>query len=72
METFPNFGNVSMKNSTVFSQVEMKTAMGIVGAGIIYLGLVAPSFSTTIALVGAFILTAALTIGGITLKNNKT
>ena len=43
-------------------------SMAVVGAGIIYLGLVAPSFSTTIALVGTFILIAAIGIGALTFK----
>jgi len=56
------------EKQNIFGVRVIAIAMGVVGAGIIYLGLVAPSFSTTIALVGTFILIAALTIGGFTKK----
>ncbi len=56
------------EKQNIFGVRVIAIAMGVVGAGIIYLGLVAPSFSTTIALVGTFILIAALIIGSFTLK----
>ncbi|SOD11817.1 sodium:solute symporter family protein [Pedobacter xixiisoli] len=59
------------EKQNIFGIRVIAISMAVVGAGIIYLGLVAPSFSTIIAVVGALILLGAIAIGGVTLKKNK-
>ncbi len=56
------------EKQNIFGIRVIAIAMAVVGAGIVYLGLVAPSFSTTIALVGTSILIASIAIGALTYK----
>ncbi len=56
------------EKQNIFGIRVIAISMAVVGAGIVYLGLVAPSFSTTIALVGTFILIASIAIGALTYK----
>ncbi|MFN0293876.1 sodium:solute symporter family protein [Pedobacter helvus] len=56
------------EKQNIFGIRVIAIAMAVVGAGIVYLGLVAPSFSTTIALVGTSILIVSIAIGALTYK----
>ncbi|WAC42725.1 sodium:solute symporter family transporter [Pedobacter sp. SL55] len=56
------------EKQNVFGIRVIAISMAVVGAGIVYLGLVAPSFSNIIAAVGALIFVAAAAIGMVTIK----
>lgn len=71
IEAFDEEENQAAEKQNIFGIRVIAISMAVVGAGIIYLGLVAPSFSTVIAVVGALILLAALGIGALTLKRKK-
>lgn len=59
------------EKQNVFGVRVIAISMAVVGAGVMYLGLVAPSFSTIIVAVGTLILIAALLIGAVTAKKKK-
>lgn len=69
IEAFDEEEQQAAEKQNIFGVRVIAISMAVVGAGIIYLGLVAPSFSTIIAAVGALILIGAIAIGAATLKN---
>lgn len=68
VEVFDEEEHRAAEKQNIFGVRVIAISMAVVGAGIVYLGLVAPSFSTTIAIVGALILAAAAAIGVATVK----
>jgi SSS family transporter len=68
VEAFDQEEAIAAEKQNIFGVRVIAISMAVVGAGIVYLGLVAPSFSTTIATVGALILVAAAAIGVATVK----
>ncbi|MFN0256956.1 sodium:solute symporter family protein [Pedobacter ureilyticus] len=68
VEAFDEEEAIAAEKQNIFGVRVIAISMAVVGAGIVYLGLVAPSFSTTIATVGALILVAAAAIGVATVK----
>ena len=72
IEAFNEEEHKAAEKQNIFGIRVIAISMAVVGAGIIYLGLVAPSFSFIITVVGALILIAALLIGVVTVKKQKT
>lgn len=71
IEAFNEEEHQAAEKQNIFGIRVIAISMAVVGAGIIYLGLVAPSFSFIITVVGALILIAALLIGVVTVKKEK-
>lgn len=71
VEAFDEEEHQAAEKQNMFGVRVIAISMSVVGAGIVYLGLVAPNFSTIIAAVGALILVVALAIGIATKKRNK-
>jgi len=69
IEAFDEEEQRAAENQNVFGVRVIAISMAVVGAGISYLGLVAPNFSTIIVAVGALILISAIVIGAATVKN---
>lgn len=72
IEAFNEEEHQVAEKQNIFGIRVIAISMAVVGAGIVYLGLVAPSFSFIITVVGALILIAALLIGAVTVKKEKT
>jgi len=72
IEAFNEEEHQVAEKQNIFGIRVIAISMAVVGVGIVYLGLVAPSFSFIITVVGALILIAALLIGAVTVKKEKT